>query len=248
MSKNKSISKRQKIKQRREQRQRQQRLTMIIGISAVALVLVAVLVIPQIQKANAPVGEIVQITPRPHPQADGRAMGDPNAPVTVEVFEDFQCPACRQFSADTEPPIVNNYVETGQVRYIFRQFPFIDDRVPTNESDQAANASMCAAAQNRFWDYHDMLFANWNGENQGTFNNNRLVAFAEALNLNMGEFNACFQANRYADEIQQDQARAAQFGVTGTPTVVVNGTVVGDPGFVPTYDQIRQAIEAALAS
>jgi protein-disulfide isomerase len=248
MSKNKSMGKRQQIKQRREQRQRRQRLTMIIGVSAVALLLVAVLVIPQIQRANAPVGEIVQITPRPHPQADGRTMGDPNAPVTVEVFEDFQCPVCRKFSADTEPLIVNNYVETGQVHYIFRQFPFIDDRVPTNESDQAANASMCAAAQNRFWDYHDMLFANWNGENQGTFNNNRLVAFAEALNLDMSEFNTCFQSNQYSGEIQQDQARAAQFNVTGTPTVVVNGQVVGDPGYVPTYDQISQAIEAALSS
>jgi protein-disulfide isomerase len=105
---------------------------------------------------------------------------------------------------------------------------------------------MCAAEQGRFWDYHDILFANWNGENQGAFLDKRLVAFAEALGLDMAAFNACFEENRYKAEIDQDLALGDELGVSGTPTVFVNGKQL-TPGFVPSFADIAQAVEAALS-
>jgi len=92
-----------------------------------------------------------------------------------------------------------------------------------------------------------MLFANWNGENQGAFNDKRLVAFAEALALDMQKFNACFKQNTYKNQIQQDLAAGSQAGVTGTPSVFVNGVEL-TPGRVPSYEEVAAAIDAALAS
>jgi protein-disulfide isomerase len=138
-------------------------------------------------------------------------------------------------------------VKTGKARYVFRLYPFLDDGSASKESDQAANASLCAAEQGRFWDYHDMLFANWNSENAGAFTDKRLVAFAESLGLNLTDFNACFDDNKYKDQIAKDLADGKSAGVTGTPSLFVNGVIVR-PGFVPTYNDISQAVEAALAS
>lgn len=240
-------SKRQLIREERNKRQRRQRLLTILAITVGALIVVALLVYPSVKNALAPVGEIVMITPVPRPIPDGTAMGDVNAPVLVEVWEDFQCPACRTYSSEIEPLITENYVDPGHVRYVFRQFPFLDQSVASNESQQSANASMCAAEQERFWDYHDMLFANWNGENRGAFSDKRLVAFAEALGLDMDSFNSCFQENKYRDEIAKDKTEGEQSGVSGTPSVFVDGQQI-TPGFVPSYQDISTAIEAALVS
>lgn len=249
MARNKAAkSKRQVIREERQKKRRRQRLLTILAITAGAIIVVGLLVYPSIQKSLAPVGEIITITPASRPLPNGTAMGEEGATVLVEVWEDFQCPACRNYSIDIEPLIAENYVATGHVRYVFRQFPFLDERVPSsNESQQSANASMCAAEQERFWDYHDMLFANWNGENRGAFSDKRLVAFAEALGLDMDRFNSCFQQNKYRDEIAKDKADGQELGVTGTPSVFVDGQQLS-PGFVPSYQDIALAIDDALAA
>ncbi len=239
------FSKRQLIREQRLKRQRQQRLFAILAIVVGALIVTGLLIVPSLRNAAAPVGDFVRITPISRPQADGTALGDANAPVLIEVWEDFQCPACQNFSHNVEPLVVQNLVETGKARYVFRHFPFLDDQAVTKESDQAANASMCAAEQGRFWDYHDLLFANWNGENAGAFSDKRLVAFAESLGLDMEKFNACFKENRYKDQIDKDRADGTRAGVTGTPSVFVNGKIVS-PGFVPSYDDIAKAVDEAL--
>jgi len=244
-----SLSKRQLIKEKRRQERRRQRVVTILIISGVALFIAALLAAPTIQNALTPVGEIVQITPEERPMVDGRALGDPDAPVRIEVYEDFQCPACRTFSSEIEPLLVANYVAGGQVRYIFRHFPFLDDQAAGNESDQAANASMCAAEQGRFWDYHDMLFANWNGENRGAFLDKRLVAFAEALDLDINEFNDCFEQDEYEDVIAEDLALGRQNGVNSTPTILVNGKQVisATPRSVPSFQEIEQVVQTELS-
>lgn len=248
MSKNKgtaqkgSVTKRQATREKRRQQQRRQRLLIILGIGVIALVIAGILIIPSL----APVGEIVEITPITRPMVDGRAMGDPNAPVLVEVYSDFQCPACRTFANEVEPRVVDTYVAPGKVHYIYRFLPFLDNQVLTKESDQSANASMCAGDQGRFWDFHDILFANWNGENQNAFSDKRLVAMAESLGLDMNAFNQCFEENRFASEITADEQSAASLQITGTPTVLVNGTTIA-PREYPTFELISQAVEAALA-
>lgn len=235
-------SRRQAVREKRLQQQRTRRLYIIIGVAVVAVVIAAIMIIPSL----LPAGPIVKITPTPEPMADGRALGDPNAPVKVEVFSDFQCPACQRYSQQVEQPIVDKYVPTKQIYYIYRQFPFIDDNSTSKESDQAANASMCAAEQNRFWDYKQILFANWNGENQGAFADKRLISFAEALNLDMTKFNKCFGENTYKAEIDSDLQLGNTLGASGTPSIFVNGVQVA-PGYIPTYDDLSKAIEDALA-
>jgi protein-disulfide isomerase len=240
-------SKREAIREKRRQEQRRKRIMFLGIIILAALAISAALVVPPLLEARQPVGEIAEITPNSYPQPEGASLGDPNAPVKIDVYEDFQCPACRTYSAEIEPEVIENYVSTGQVYYTFRHFPFIDDNAPGDESDQAANASMCAAEQGRFWDYHDILFANWDGENQGAFANRRLVTFAESLGLDLAAFNECFESNRYKDEIDADLAAGRRAGVQGTPSVLVNGTIVS-PGFVPAYQDISDAVEAALTA
>ena len=231
------------MREKRRKEQRRRRLYIVLAILGGALAIAAIIVIPSL----LPVGDVVMITPVERPMADGRAMGDPDAPVKIEVYEDFQCPACKTYSEQIAPQVKDAYVATGEVYYIFRHYPFLDDNAPRKESDQAANASMCAADENRFWDYHDMLFANWNGENQGSFNDKRLVAFAEALDLDMTKFNPCFEANLHADEIDSDFQMGRQLGVTGTPSVLVNGRIL-TPGRVPSFTDISDAVEAELAA
>ena len=240
-------SKRQALKEQRDKKQRQQRLVLILVIAGVALIIAAFLIVPSIQRANAPVGEVIPITPVARPQVNKTAMGDPNAPVLVQVWSDFQCPACRIFAEQIEPLIVENYVAPGKALYVYRQYPFLDDQAVAKESDQASNASMCAADQDRFWDYHDILFANWNGENAGSFTDKRLVAFAQALGLDMNKFNACFKANTFRTQINQDLNDGNNAGVNGTPSVFVNGQLIA-PGQIPSFADVSAAIDAALAN
>jgi protein-disulfide isomerase len=228
-------SSRESRRERRQQTQRRQLTRNLLIIVGVVLLIAAGIIYASLR----PIGEVVEITPRDLPNPNGLTLGDPNAPVVLEVYEDFQCPFCRDFTETIEPLIIANYVNTGQVLFIFRHYPFIG-----SESFAASNASMCANEQGRFWDYHDMLFANQIGENVGAFSNRRLQAYGETLELNMGEFNACFRENRYDDLIKEDQARARTGQVTGTPTVFVNGQIL--PSFA--YPTIQSAIEAALAS
>jgi protein-disulfide isomerase len=233
-----TVSKRQEIKERNLRRKRRQQITMLLIFGGVVLALAAIIFAPSIARALR--------KPIERPMADGRTMGDASAPVLVEVFEDFQCPACQRYSDTTEKSLVESgYLEQGLVYYIFRQFPFIDDGSSSTESDQAANASMCASEQGMFWEYHDELYANWNGENLGTFNDNRLISFAERLGLEMDAFEACFAENRYQAEIDADLALGLQYGVNGTPSVFVNGQQIM-PGYVPSWEDLDQAIQAAL--
>lgn len=248
MELNKSVkSKKQTLREKRLQQQRKQKMRLALIISGVIALFISLIAIISFTTSSSTEGDILLITPKAHPMENGPALGNPNALVKIEVFSDFQCPACQVFAQQIEPQVIDTYITNGTVYYVYRHFPFLDDRAPTKESDQAANASMCAAEQQRFWDYHDILFANWNGENQGAFNDRRLLAFAQALNLDMDAFSQCFKEKRYWNLIQDDLAAGKRANVQGTPSVLVNGKMI-TPGYVPSFEDIKQAIEAALAS
>ena len=244
-----SSARRADMKERRRQRQRQERRNWLLIVGGVLLVILAIIIIPTVYKSltpPAPVGDFKQITPVARPQENGTSMGDPNAPVKIDSWEDFQCPACQQFTETVEPQVVDTYIKTGKVFYTFHQYPFIDTNSVAKESHQAANASMCAAEQNRFWDFRDIVFANWQGENQGYLSDPRLTAFAQSIGLDMTKFNSCFKANKYSSQIQADYDKGQQMGVSGTPSVFVNGVLL-KPGFIPTFADVQQAVDKALA-
>jgi len=239
-------SKRQERREKMRSQAQRSRLMMIGGIVVVAIVLVLLIVSTQ-KKA---VENIIAVTPASLPNANGQTLGDPNAKVTIDTFEDFQCPACKSFSESIEPTIIQNLVATGKAKYTFHNYPFIDGSTTSSsgESDQAANASMCANEQGKFWDMKAIMFTNWNGENQGGLGNSRLEAMAESIGLDMTSFNNCFDANKYRNDIQADFDLGLKMGVSGTPSVFVNGVRAGQAGYIASYQEIADAVEAALAA
>lgn len=239
-------SKRQQLREKRQRQQQRNRMISIGAVIAGALLLAFLFIYPNIK----PIGDVVSITPGAYPQNEMNTMGDPNAPVKLETWEDFQCPACKNFSESVESQLIQNYVATGKVYYVFHHYPFIDNNSTSKESDQAANASMCAGEQGRFWDYKTILFANWNGENIGTFSDRRLLALGESLGLDMNQFKKCFDDNAYKAQIDQDFAAGINLGVNSTPSIFVDGVLVQNANganYVPGYDDVAAAIEAALA-
>ncbi len=247
MSKAKSVSKRQQIRDQRRKKEQRQRIYIVIGAVVVVLILIIILAGPSIRNATTPVGQFTVITPQAYPDTNGTSMGNANAAVVVDVYEDFQCPACKNFTATIEPQIIAAYVVPGKVRYVFHNYPFLDDSNGVKESDQAANAALCANDQGRFWDYHDILYKN-SEEFNGAFVDKRLVAYADSLKLDMDAFNACYSARRFQSQITQDQANGNAAGVSGTPTVFVNGQHAGQPGYIPSFDEISQLINSELAN
>jgi len=245
----KSASKRQEIRAKRRKREQQQRLYILIGIIGAALLFILIIAIPYYRQATAPVEEFVRITPQSRPMEKGTSLGDPNAKVKVDVFEDFRCPGCKSYTERIEPLLIEEFVQNGKVLYTYRQHPFLDDNSSSKDSDHAASGSMCAAEQNRFWDYHNLLYTNQTSESV-QYNNKKLIAFAESLGLDTKAFSACLDENRYQNLIDEDLALGKEWNVTATPTIFVNGQVVesGAPNQIPTYDQIKAAIEAALVT
>ena len=243
MRQEKKMSKRQAMRAKRERQARLQRLG-VIGIIVVGALLVAgALIYPNLK----PVGEIVTRDPGEHPMADDNAMGDPNAPIKIEEFSDFQCPYCARFHDETEWQIANSYVADGTVYFIYRSYGnFIGP-----ESKAAAEAAYCAGDQGKFWEYHDILFANQTGENVGAFTDKRLSAFAEALSLDMDAFNSCYNGGKYADRVDQDKVDGTAAGVTGTPAFLLTYTVNGEEkhrfiaGAYP-FSEFQTQIEEAL--
>lgn len=243
----KSSVRRSAVKQMRrdqmERKTRQTRLFAIIG-GVVVLSIVAVLVLIRANQPAAPVGEIVTVPAQEWPQPDGKALGPADAKVVLKEYADFQCPFCKMFNQSVQPQIIEDYVKTGKVRYEFHHFIIIDGNVGGSESRRSAEASECAAEQGRFWDYHEIVFANQGGEGAGGFSDQRLKAFAETIGLDTGEFNTCFNTRRTSNAVNLDDATARSIGLTGTPALLVNGKLVTNP---MDYNAVKTAVDAALA-
>jgi protein-disulfide isomerase len=233
--KEKFMSKRQELREKRQKQERTQRLVMIGFVVVIAIAIALALILPNFQ----PVGEIAQHKPMNRPQVNFNGMGDPNAPVKIIEYSDFQCPYCARFSKDTEQLLIDTYVATGKVYFEYHSFgEFIGP-----ESVRAAEAAYCAGDQGKFWEMHDIIFANQTGENVGAYTDKRLTAFAKTLGLEMGAFDTCFSGGKYAQQVSQDAVDGRQAGVESTPSFVVNGKVL--VGAQP-FSAFQTEIEAIL--
>ena len=170
-------------------------------------------------------------------------MGDPAAPVHIVEYGDFQCPYCLKFWTETEPQLIEEYVNTGKIFFEYRSMgAFLGP-----ESGWAAEGAYCAGDQGKFWEYHDTLFTNWTGENVGDFTKDKLIKYAKALDLNMAEFESCISEEKHKGTVEQDKAQADADGVHATPTLFINGyRVEGAQPFDILKDLIEQALNGNL--
>lgn len=235
-------SKGSRAKERREQRERQRRRNRNFTIGFVVIAVIAVVIVLALVStapAEAPVPEDVfakyegietGLTEDGYP-----ILGDPDAPVSVVEYSNFSCPACQAFHDNVYPQLFDR-VRSGQISFTFVPIT-IDLTIPNSEG--AARAALCAGEE-RFWAFHDVLFQ-WQAQFGNTaFSSNRLAGGAEALGLDLGSFQSCFNSSRITDTINNALAE----GVTGTPTLQVNGATVDNPQDITS---VNAAIDAAFA-
>lgn len=248
-------SKRQERRQKIVQQERRSRLITLGLIALGAAFLVFAVVWPMLR----PVAEVVAVDPGTHPNARDNSMGDPNAPITIEEFSDFQCPFCERFHEETEPLLRQYYVETGKVQFIYRSMGnFVSDNIARSrgtpaktESRDSALAAYCAGDQDKFWDMHAHLFANALGEDVGSYTDKRLKQIAETTGLDMAAFNDCYDSGKYLDRIQEDFEDGQSANINGTPGFLVTYTVDGETktklieGAQP-FSAFQQELEALL--
>jgi protein-disulfide isomerase len=248
-------SKRQERRTKVLQQERRNRLVMIGLVILGAVLLVFAVVWPQLR----PIAEVVAVDPGTHPNAKDNSMGDPNAPIKIVEFADFQCPFCERFHKETEPLLRQYYIDTGKVQYVYRSMGnFVSDNIargkgttPTTESQDAALAAYCAGDQNKFWEMHAYLFGNALGEDAGSYTDKRLAAIAEKAGLDMDQFNSCYSSGKFRDRVQQDFQDGQAANVTGTPGFIITYTVNGETktdridGAEP-FTTFQQKLEAAL--
>jgi protein-disulfide isomerase len=235
----KDHNRRLSIREKRQKQLQQQRLSALLIVIGIAIILIAIIALPSIINASNPVVDITPIQSKKIPNANGAAMGNPNAPVKIIEYSDFQCPACQVFFLRVEPQFIEDYITTGIVYFEYRSMGLYIGQ----ESFDAAMAAYCAGDQNKFWEYHDILFTNLTGENVGAFSPKRLQAFGKTIGLDMNVFKDCLSNRKYQERVNQDQNEGVKAGVKVTPTFLINGKIVEG---ALSIEEFSKEIKAAL--
>lgn len=168
---------------------------------------------------------------------DSPVKGDKDAPVTIIEFSDFQCPFCSRFFSQTLPQIQEQYIDTGKVKFVYKHFP-LDSIHP--QATPAALASECANEQDKFWEYHDIIFEN----GAQALNDANYRQWAQQLNLDENQFNDCLDSKKFESKVKSELQEGSSAGIRGTPGFLLNGQLIS--GAQP-FTVFQQAIEAELA-
>jgi protein-disulfide isomerase len=178
---------------------------------------------------------------------DAPFLGHANAEVSLVEYSDFQCPFCESFFSNALPQIKTEYIDTGKIKLVYKQFPldFHQNAKP------AAIASECANEQDKFWQYHDMLFSNQSSWEGLTGNQTRMtfISYATNLGLNTESFEECYDAKKYEDKINNDMSQGSVIGVTGTPSFFVGNdekNYTSIEGAQP-FESFKQIIDQKLS-
>lgn len=177
---------------------------------------------------------------------DGRAQGKTDAPLTLIEYSDFTCGYCLKFFKETLPKLQANYIDTGKVRFVYRDYPRADRGVGV----EAAVAARCAGAQGRYWAMHDRLFGEGGRLDSGSFK-----SAAKSMGLDQAEFGKCFDERRHLESIFQDRREANRWGFHGTPGFILMQTVEGPTEKVPAvaipgafpFDAFAEEIDRMLS-
>lgn len=171
-------------------------------------------------------------------------LGNKKAKVQIVEFADFQCPFCEKWYQEVEKNLKKDYVDKGLATFSFRHFAFLGQ-----ESTDAANASECANEQDKFWEYHDYLYQNQKGENQGAFSVVNLKQFAATLGLDTAAFDSCLDSNKYSKVVEDDIAASQKAGVNGTPVTFINGRMMqngGNSAGALPYSEFKKFVDEEL--
>jgi protein-disulfide isomerase len=152
--------------------------------------------------------------------ADAPMLGRADAPVTLVEFSDYQCPFCQRFFATTLSAIKKQYVDTGKVRYVFRDFP-LDQMHP--QARKAAEAAHCAGELGKYWEMHDVLF-----QNQKALAPPQLAEHARTVGVDGAKFEECLSSGRHGARVERGLREGSTLGIQGTPSFVVGKTKAGD--------------------
>ncbi|RME08258.1 MAG: hypothetical protein D6803_01690, partial [Anaerolineae bacterium] len=200
------MSQRERRRQRSRRKKQRQRMTLVMIVAGVALIVAAILIIPGLRSVP-PVGELIEPPAFERSMASGNAMGDPNAPVVIHEYSDFGCPHCAHFAQDTEPALEELYIATGKVYFVSHS---VGGLLGSDKSVQLAEAAYCAGDQNRYWEFHDYVFANQAAiyADRNAPADGYIAAIAERLGLDMETFNTCLKRHTHRDRVMQDQGEA----------------------------------------
>lgn len=230
-------------------RQRRSRaLTLGGGAAALAIIVVVVLIVVS-QSGDGDGGDPGNVAGTDEITAElggleqsGFVIGDPDAPVTIVEYGDLQCPACAAFSESVIPEIIETQVRPGNAKLEFRNFLIIGP-----ESDTAARAALAASEQDRYWNFVELFYANQGQENSGYVTDEFLGEIAAASGVpDIDQWSSDRDLQRWDERLTDVQGQAADRGLTGTPSIVVEGPggveVLGTPESLEQVDQAVQAV------
>ena len=180
--------------------------------------------------------------------ASAPALGSSDAKVAIVEFGDYQCTWCHRWHQSTKDALVADYVDTGKIQFIFKDFPIND--LSDRASSMAAEASYCAAEQGKYWDYHDELYDRWKGENTGWVTKESLRQFAANIGLDGRGFSECLDSGRHSAAVRNNYELAASAGLNSTPSfiVLVDGETPKLIKGAHPYDTFKQVIDEFYAS
>jgi protein-disulfide isomerase len=186
---------------------------------------------------------VERVAPVAAGEAKGQLLGDPNAPVQIVEFADFECPGCAQFAIVTEPDVRKRIVEAGLASFRFYDFPL--DMHPN--AVKAHMAAACAADQGKFWEMHDLIFAGQNDWNTRATRNPKgvLEGYARQLGLDGDKWEDCYDNNRHAAAIEANKQEGIRRQVGSTPTFFIGDRKVAD---VVPYDELKAYVDSARAA
>ncbi len=223
------MSKRQEIRERQRKQKEQKKMITLGAIIIGAGLIAAALIYPSLNR-----GEKVHTR---YMQQDN-AMGNPDAPVKIVEYSSYKCGHCAAFFFETEPLLEEEYIKTGKVYFVHKSI----------WDELAAEASYCAGEQNKYWEMHDLLFAN----QTMPFDEDAMAGWAKSAGVDMEQFNNCMADDTYVDRVTQDNEESQTAGVEGTPSFIISYVLDGEvveqmlPGNYP-YEAFQQVIDDALA-
>ena len=168
-------------------------------------------------------------------------MGDSNAPITILEWGDYQCTFCYRFHQNTLDIINDDFIKTGKVKLVFRDFPLNGP-----DSILAAEAAYCAQDQEKYWQYHNVLYKNWGGEKTGWITRESLDRFALTVDLDLVEFNTCLDDHKYQNRVNTHYEFGKEIGIDATPSFLVFNDqkiikIIGNQPlevFLKTFDEL----------